>query len=94
MALKSAAELAMERMGASSDKPLTQQQKDAIADINQRMEARLAEVDIMSKTQLLKAQGDPLGMQAVHDQRITDIRRIKEEAEADKRAVRGKTANK
>ena len=41
--MKSAYELAMERMGGGDDKPLTDEQKEKIAKIDTRYKAKIAE---------------------------------------------------
>ena len=43
--MKSAYELAMERMGGDDDKPLTDEQKEKIAEIDTKYKAKIAETE-------------------------------------------------
>ena len=47
--MKSAYELAMERMGGGDEKPLTDQQKEQIAEIDSKFKAKIAERKIFLK---------------------------------------------
>ena len=47
--MKSAYELAMERMGGGDDNPLTDEQKEQIAEIDTKYKAKIAERKIFSK---------------------------------------------
>ncbi len=84
--MKSAYELAMERMGGES-KSLTKEQKQAIADIETKMKAKIAEAEIMFDQQLA-AESDPAKASFTQQTRQQRIAKIREDAEAEKEAVR------
>lgn len=84
--MKSAYELAMERLGGES-KELTEEQKSALADIDSRMKAKTAETEIMFDQQL-EAEVDPAKAGFIQQTRQQQIAKIKDEAEAEKEQVR------
>jgi len=84
--MKSAYELAMERLGGKS-KELTAEQKAAIAEINAKMKARVAEAEIMFDQQLA-AETDPAKAAFIQQTRQQQIARITEEADAEKQKIR------
>jgi hypothetical protein len=84
--MKSAYELAMERLGGES-KGLTAQQKSALTEIDSKMKAKIAETEIMFDQQLA-TETDPAKAAFIQQTRQQQIARIKEEAEAEKEAVR------
>ena len=89
--MKSAYELAMERLEkqAPSTK-LSEEQKQAIAEIDSQYKAKLAERDIFLKNQLAKAQAeqrfDEIAM--IEDQLARETRRLRDECEEKKEKVR------
>lgn len=91
MHMKSAYELAMERLEkqAPSTK-LSEEQKQAIAEIDSQYKAKLAERDIFLKNQLAKAQAeqrfDEIAM--IEDQLARETRRLRDECEEKKEKVR------
>ena len=84
--MKSAYELAMERLGGES-KELTDRQKQAIAAIDTRTKAKVAETEIMFDQQL-SAETDPAKASLIQQTRQEQIARIREKAEDEKEAVR------
>ncbi|MEE9368632.1 MAG: hypothetical protein V3V05_07170 [Pontiella sp.] len=84
--MKSAYELAMERSGGESNK-LTASQKTSIADIDSRMKAKVAEIEIMFDQQLA-TETDPAKASFILQTRQQQIMKIRENAEADKEGVR------
>lgn len=84
--MKSAYELAMERLGGES-KSLTDKQKTAIAEIDSKMKAKVAESEIMFDQQLASEQ-DPAKAGLIQQTRQQAIAKIKEDAEAEKEKVR------
>lgn len=58
--MKSAYELAMERMGGGEDKPLTDEQKEKIAEIDSKYKAKIAErkIFIEKKPQRCQSSGE------------------------------------
>ena len=84
--MKSAYELAMERSGGESNK-LTASQKTSIADIDSKMKAKVAETEIMFDQQLT-TETDPAKASFIQQTRQQQIAKIRENADADKDAVR------
>ena len=94
--MKSAYELAMERLEKKDgkSKPLTDEQKKAIAEIDSQTKAKIAEVDIMSRKDLAeaRARGDADKIQAIEAERTRAIERAKSRGEEDKERVRSGAA--
>jgi len=86
--MKSAYELAMERLGGKSQK-LTEEQKQAIAEIDAKMKAKVAETEIMFDQQLA-AEADPAKAALIQQTRQQQIAKIKENAEEEKKKTRQK----
>ncbi len=84
--MKSAYELAMERLGGESKK-LSDEQKQAIAEIDSKTKAKVAETQIMFDQQLA-AESDPAKAALVQQTRQQQIGKIREEAEAEKENIR------
>lgn len=84
--MKSAYELAMERVGGESKK-ITEDQKKAIAEIDSKMKASIAETEIMFDQQLTK-DPDPAKAAFAQQTRLQQISKIKQNAEAEKEAIR------
>ena len=84
--MKSAYELAMERLGGES-KELPEEQKAAIAEIDVIMKSRIAEAQIMFDQQLA-AEPDPAKAAFIQQTRQKQIAKIKEDAEAEKQQIR------
>jgi hypothetical protein len=84
--MKSAYELAMERLGGES-KGLTDAQKEAIADIDIKMKARIAEAQIMFDQQLA-AETDPAKAAFIQQTRQQQISTVKAEADEKKQQIR------
>jgi len=84
--MKSAYELAMERMGGES-RELTEGQKSAISEIDSQMRAKVAETEIMFDQQLA-AEADPAKSAFLQQTKQGEIAKIKENAEEEKENVR------
>ena len=84
--MKSAYELAMERFGRESDR-LTPEQKQAIAEIDSKMKAGIAETEIMFDRQLA-SEPDPARKALIQQTRQQQIAKIREEAEEEKEGIR------
>jgi hypothetical protein len=84
--MKSAYELAMERMGGKT-KTLTLDQKNAIAEIDMKMKAKVAEAEIMFDQQIA-SEPDPAKAAFLQQTRQQQIAKLKAEAEEEKDAVR------
>lgn len=84
--MKSAYELAMERLGGGS-KELTDEQKTLIADIDLKMKARIAEARIMFDQQLA-AETDAAKAAFIRQTRQQQIEKIKADACEEKQQTR------
>ena len=84
--MKSAYELAMERLGGESQK-LTEEQKQAIAEIDAKMKAKIAETEIMFDQQLT-AESDPAKAALIQQTRQQQIAKVREGAEEEKENAR------
>lgn len=84
--MKSAYELAMERMGDTGPAP-TDEQKKAIAEIDSKMKAKVAEMEITFDQQLA-SELDPAKAAFLQQTRQQQIAKIKDDAELDKESVR------
>lgn len=79
---KSAVELALERLRRKDredgveERPLSEEQKAAIAEIRKVYEARLAEREILHRASLRKAAHDPAAVEALEDEYRRDRERI------------------
>ena len=87
--LKSAFELAMERLNAEDKqagvehRPLTEAQQARIAEIRRDGEARLAEIEIRHRDDLNKAGGDPAKLHELEEKFQIDRGRIESRVESD-----------
>jgi len=88
--MKSAYELAMERLNASGgeSRALSDAQKTEIADIEKKAKAKIAELEIMHKQNLEKVMGDPQALHGLECALHEQVQKVNEQAEAEKDAVR------
>ncbi len=91
--MKSSYELAMERLKASdpdSVKELTEEQKEALSEIDQRYKAKIAEREIFLKKQLeeIISKGEMEEIENVTKQMANEKSRLEEEREEEKNKVR------
>lgn len=88
--MKSSYELAMERLEKESPSaaPLTNVQKAEIAEIQQKAEAKIAEIKILAEDEMKKAGGDMQVLQEIKANMQNDIRREEEACDQKKQAVR------
>lgn len=92
--MKSAYELAMERLRASDPEdvptPLSKEQKAALAEVDQKFRAKIAEREIFLQRQLKVAQekGDQEALEQIRLQLVNERTRLKEDREAEKDRVR------
>lgn len=84
--MKSAYELAMERSSGPAMK-LTDEQKSAIADVDSKMKAKVAETEIMFDQQLA-SETDPAKAAFTQQTRQEALAKIKRDAEDEKEAIR------
>ena len=86
--MKSAYELAMEKLGGDATPKLTDQQKAGIAEIDNRCKAKIAETEVMSQQQIDQAGDDSAKVEQVREALSTEIRRMREKAELQKNKIR------
>jgi hypothetical protein len=84
--MKSAYELAMERLGGASTE-LSDEQKAAIADLDAKLKARVAETEIMFDQQIA-VESSPARAGLIQLTRQQQIAKFKEEAEVNKEQIR------
>lgn len=95
--MKSAYELAMERLNASDPgpaKPLSAAQKAALAEVDARFKAKIAEREIFLKKALEETvqRGEAGEAEKIRDQIVAERARLAEEREDEKNRVRSGTA--
>ena len=95
--MKSAYELAMERLNAAEPgraKPLTGEQKTALAGIDARYKAKIAEREIFLRKALneSKERGEAEEVEKIRAQMVSERARLEEEREAEKERVRSGAA--
>lgn len=93
--MKSAYELAMERLReqdpeAANEKPLTEAQKQALAEIDRKYQARLAERETLLDKALREARekGDREAVAQIGEQRRHERLRLEEDREDEKNKIR------
>ena len=88
--MKSAYELAMERMGGGDDKPLTDEQKEKIAEIDTKYKAKIAERKIFLEKSLDEAlaKEDQTGAEEARKILAQEISSLEEKAESEKDKIR------
>jgi len=89
--MKSAYELAMERLQkASPSLSLTEEQKKALAEIDSKYRAKIAEKELFLRDQIRKAQaeGKPDEVDSLEKQLASEIRRLQENCETAKEKLR------
>ena len=88
--LKSALDLAMERLAQRDGAPakLTDAQKAALAEVDRKTKAKLAEREILGSDRLAKAGEDPEKIEPIKDQQRAEIEKIKARAEEEKERIR------
>ena len=88
--MKSSYELAMERMGGGDDKPLTDEQKGKIAEIDSKYKAKIAERKIFLEKSLsdAQAQGNEEEIELVRRQLNDEVADLEAKSEAEKDKIR------
>ena len=88
--MKSAYELAMERMGGEDDKPLTDEQKEKIAEIDSKYKAKIAERKIFLEKNLsdAEAQGNAEEIEMIRRQLNDEITELEAKSEIEKDNIR------
>ena len=88
--LKSALDLAMERLAERDGAParLDDAQKAALAEVDRKTKAKLAEREILGSDQLAKAGDDPEKVEPIKAIQRAEIEKIKTRAEEEKERIR------
>ena len=89
--MKSAYELAMERLQKTSPSlSLSDEQKKALAELDSKYRAKIAEKELFLKEQIRKAQteGKFEDLESLQKQLASDVRRLQAECEAKKEKLR------
>ena len=88
--MKSAYELAMERMGSGDDQPLSDEQKAKIAEIDSKYKAKIAERKIFLEKNLsdAQAQGNGDEIELIRRQMNDEIADLETKSESEKDKVR------
>lgn len=90
--MKSAYDLAMERLEKRDGKlaPLSQEQKKALAEVENKAKAKTAEFEIMfrQKLEAAYAGGKPEEIEEVERQKRSELERIRYQADAEKERIR------
>ena len=89
--MKSAYELAMERLQKASPSPsLTDEQKKELAEMDSKYQAKIAEKELFLRDQIRKAQteGKADDIDSIQKQLVSEIRRLQEECESKKEKLR------
>jgi hypothetical protein len=95
IAMKSAYELAMERLQkASPSLSLTEEQKKELAEIDSKYRAKIAERELFLKEQIRKAQAENKleEVESLQKQLASDVRRLQDECEDKKQNLRSSFA--
>jgi len=90
MAIKSAYELALERMGGDPGKKLTQQQKAKLAEIERVYSAKIAEEELSLNPKIAAARtaGDFEGAQKLEEILRAQVQKLRRKLDAEKEAAR------
>ncbi|MFH1477694.1 MAG: hypothetical protein ABIH24_09435 [Verrucomicrobiota bacterium] len=88
--LKSALDLAMERLARRDGAParLTSAQKAALAEVDRKTKAKLAEREILGSDSLVKAGDDQEKAEVIKASQRAEIEKIKARAEEEKERIR------
>jgi hypothetical protein len=88
--MKSSYELAMERMGGGDDKPLSDEQKAKIAEIDSKYKAKIAERKIFLDKNLndAQAQGNVEEIDLIRRQLNDEIAELEAKSETEKENIR------
>jgi len=91
--IKSALEIAMERLEKKEGRPrtLSDEQKEALSEVEQKLQARIAEEEILTGQKLaeVRARGDLEEAAQIESWKNEEVARLKREAERRKEQIRG-----
>lgn len=89
--IKSALELAMEKFGAEEDRrKLTEEQKYRLAEVDRELNARIAEIEIMSAGNIARSRemGEAEAAEELERRKASEIGRASRQAEVKKKKIR------
>jgi hypothetical protein len=86
MAIKSAYDLAMERLGGTKD--YSEEQKARLAEIDKVYDAKTAEARLGAEARMKEAAGDPGKVDEIQKELAADLGRLEEKREREKDKVR------
>lgn len=87
--MKSAFELAMSRLEKEAPtQSLSAQQKEALAEVDSEITAKIAEKKVFLEGEIKKAAGDALAQDSLRRQLATEIARLEEKREEKKAKIR------
>ena len=90
--LKSSFDLAMERLAAKGEAAgsITEEQKKALAEVDSEVQAKIAEVEILTNQSLAaaRASGDAQKIAQLEAEKKDEVRRIRERGETEKESIR------
>ena len=91
--MKSAYDLAMEKFGHEPVKQLTAEQKEAIAEIDRKYQAKIAEAEVMHQGKLKKVGADIEAIEQLRNDLTVEIASYREKSEREKEKIRGGDEN-
>lgn len=88
--LKSSVDLVMERLARKegSLRPLSDEQKSALAEVDRTVKAGIAESEIMYQKKIAAVQDDPVKVDELKNQQCSEINKIKAKGEEKKERIR------
>ena len=86
--MKSAYELAMERLGSGNAATLTTAQKEKLADVHSLYEAKIAQVKLKAEADFRRAANDDAEQDKIRAESAAEIARLKDAREEKKDALR------
>lgn len=92
--MKSAYELAMEKLGDEKFQQLSDEQKNEIAEIERKYQSKIAEAEVMSQDKIKKALGEPNLVEQIRNDLVVEIASFREKSEQNKELIRTRKANK
>ena len=88
--MKSAYELAMERLGESKETPLSEEEKSALADVDEKFRAKIAEREVFIGGLIAKAraEGNLEELVQLEEQLRRETGRLRDNLESEKEKIR------
>ena len=86
--MKSAFELAMERLGGGPIREYTAPQKEKLAEVDRMCDSRVAQARMQADSERQKVAGDPAKLKQVQDQLTSELASLESRRERDKDELR------